>query len=149
VDRYLEIVNPLWAVDEVRAQVVRVHRETEGPEPVTTLTLRPTRTWQGFRAGQFVQVGVEIDGARRTRCFSISSSEVGGLEEFSITVRAHSEGLVSKYLATAAAPGLVLHLSQADGAFILPDELPDRLLMISGGSGITPVMSMLRTLVDR
>ncbi|HLN76240.1 MAG TPA: ferredoxin reductase [Nocardioidaceae bacterium] len=149
VDRYLEIVNPLWAVDEVRAQVVRVQRETEGPEPVTTLTLRPTRTWQGFRAGQFVQVGVEIDGARRTRCFSISSSEVGGLEEFSITVRAHSEGLVSKYLAAAAAPGLVLHLSQADGAFTLPDELPDRVLMISGGSGITPVMSMLRTLVDQ
>ncbi len=153
VDRYLELVNPMWAVEEVRARVVHVQHETEGAhdgaEPVTTLTLRPTSTWRGFRAGQFVQVGVEIDGARRTRCFSISTSEAESHETFSITVRAHTEGLVSKYLATRARPGLVLHLSQAQGDFTLPDELPDRLLMISGGSGITPVMSMLRTLVDR
>jgi stearoyl-CoA 9-desaturase NADPH oxidoreductase len=153
VDRYLEVVNPMWAVEEVRARVESVRRETDGPlddgGPVTTLTLRPTSTWRGFRAGQFVQVGVEIDGARRTRCFSISSSEAGGEEAFTITVRAHEEGLVSKYLATEAKAGLVLHLSQADGVFTLPDELPDRVLMISGGSGITPVMSMLRTLVDR
>ncbi len=148
VDRYLELVNPMWAVEEVRARVVHTQRETEGPEPVTTLTLQPTSTWRGFRAGQFVQVGVEIDGARRTRCFSISSSEATGDEAFTITVRAHEDGLVSKYLATQARPGLVLHLSQAEGVFTLPDELPDRLLMISGGSGITPLMSMLRTLVD-
>ena len=148
VDRYLEVVNPMWAVDEVRAEVVAVRREVDGPTPVSTLTLRPTSTWRGFRAGQFVQVGVEIDGARRTRCFSISSSEVGGDESFTITVRAHDEGLVSKHLASRAEPGLVLHLSQAEGEFTLPEERPDRLLMISGGSGITPVMSMLRTLAD-
>src|SRR5690606_36894555 len=75
VDRYLELVNPMWAVEEVRACVVAVRREVDGPAPVTTLTLEPTSTWRGFRAGQFVQVGVEIDGARRTRCFSISSAE--------------------------------------------------------------------------
>ena len=149
VDRYLELVNPMWAVEEVRAQVVRVQRETDGPEPVTTLTLRPTSTWRGFRAGQFVQVGVEVDGARRTRCFSISSAESGPDEPFTITVRPHADGLVSRHLATQAQPGVVLHLSQAEGTFTLPDELPDRLLMISGGSGITPVMSMLRTLAER
>ncbi len=116
---------------------------------MSTLTLRPTNTWRGFRAGQNVLVGVEIDGARRTRCFSLSSSEVRGRDELTITVRAHEEGLVSKYLARLTEPGLVVHLSQAEGAFTLPEQLPDRLLMISGGSGITPVMSMLRTLVDR
>ena len=145
VDRYLEVVNPMWAVNEVRARVVGVHRET--PD-VTTLTLRPTSTWRGFRAGQFVQVGVEIAGARRTRCFSISSAQ-SEQETIAITVRGHDEGLVSKHLAREAAPGLVVHLSQADGEFTLPDELPRRLLMISGGSGITPLMSMLRTLVDQ
>ena len=149
VDRYLELVNPMWAVEEVRARVEHVHRETDEPQPVTTLTLRPTSTWRGFRAGQFVQVGAEVDGARRTRCFSISSSERQGEETFTITVRAHEDGLVSKYLATRAEPGLVLHLSQADGVFTLPEDVPDRLVMISGGSGITPVMSMLRTLLDR
>jgi ferredoxin-NADP reductase len=147
VDRYLELVNPMWAAEEVRARVVDVRREVDGPEPVTTLSLQPTSTWRGFRAGQFVQVGVELDGARRTRCFSISSAESDG--PFTITVRAHDEGLVSAYLADAARPGLVLHLSQAEGDFTLPDALPDQLLMVSGGSGITPVMSMLRTLVER
>lgn len=148
VDRYLELVNPMWAVEEVRARVVDVRREVDGSAPVTTLTLEPTSTWRGFRAGQFVQVGVEIDGARRTRCFSISSPETAPADTFTITVRAHEDGLVSRHLATEAEPGPVLHLSQADGVFTLPEELPDRLLMISGGSGITPVMSMLRTLVE-
>lgn len=149
VDGYLELVDPMWAVEEVRARLVAVRREVDGPAPVTTLTLQPTSTWRGFRAGQFVQVGVEIDGARRTRCFSVSSAESGPAAPFTITVRAHEDGLVSRHLATGAAPGTVLHLSQADGAFTLPEQLPDRLLMISGGSGITPVMSMLRTLVAR
>src|SRR5699024_1441371 len=44
--------------------------------------------------------------------------------------------------------GMVLGLSQPDGEFTLPAERPQRLLLISGGSGITPVLSMLRTLVD-
>jgi stearoyl-CoA 9-desaturase NADPH oxidoreductase len=148
VDRYLELVNPMWAAEEVRARVVGVHRETDTPEPVTTITLRPTSTWQGFRPGQFVQVGVDIDGARRTRCFSLSSSAASGADQFTITVRAHAEGLVSRHLATQAAPGLVVHLSQAQGEFTLPDPLPERLLLVSGGSGVTPLMSMLRTLVD-
>ncbi len=146
VDRYLEIMNPMWAVHDVRARVIGIHPETD---EVTTLTLRPTSTWHGFRAGQFVQVGVEVDGARRTRCFSISSSEVGDPDTLTITVRAHDDGLVSAYLAHRARLGLVLHLSQAEGTFTLPETLPQRLLMISGGSGITPVMSMVRTLVDR
>ena len=41
---------------------------------------------------------------------------------------------------------MVVGLAQADGDFALPDARPERLLLISGGSGITPVMSMLRTL---
>ncbi|MGH3912488.1 MAG: hypothetical protein ACRDTC_03610, partial [Pseudonocardiaceae bacterium] len=45
-------------------------------------------------------------------------------------------------------PGAVVRLSQAQGGFGLPDELPGHLLLISGGSGITPVMSMLRTLCE-
>jgi len=135
----------MWAVNEVRARVVHIHQETDD---VTTLTLHPTSTWRGFRAGQNVLLGVEIDGARRTRCFSISSAETGRPDDFTITVRSHDEGLVSKYLANRAACGLVVHLSQAEGEFTLPQSLPDRLLMISGGSGITPLMSMLRTLVE-
>ncbi len=63
VDRYLEHINPMWAATEVRARVVDITRETSGENPVATLTLQPTSTWRGHRAGQHVQVGVEINGA--------------------------------------------------------------------------------------
>ncbi len=120
VDRYLEQVHPMWAAHEVRARVVNVHRETDGPHPVATLTLQPTSTWRGHRAGQYVQVGVEIGGARRTtRCFSISSAESGPGERFTITVRAHDDAdsrrSVSRFLVQEARPGQVLHLGQAEG----------------------------------
>ncbi|MEO7942008.1 MAG: ferredoxin reductase [Marmoricola sp.] len=157
VDRFLEQINPMWAATEVRARVVDVTRETGGENPVATLTLQPTSTWRGHRAGQYVQVGVEINGARRTtRCFSISSAESNPGEQFSITVRAHEEAKpgqqrVSKFLVREARPGQILHLSQAEGQFTMTESpatpTNNHLLMISGGSGITPVMAQIRTLL--
>ena len=151
VDHYLEQLNPMWAATEVRARVVSVVRETTGEHPVATLTLQPTSTWRGHRSGQYVQVGVEIDGRRTTRCFSISSAASLPGEQFSITVRAHEEGIVSKYLVREAQPGLLLHLSQAEGEFTVHESAAtptnNHLVMISGGSGITPVMSHVRTLL--
>lgn len=150
VDRYLERFNPMWAAHEVRARVVDVRREIDGPAPVATVTLQPTSTWGGFTAGQHVQFGVEVGGGRRiTRVFSISSGQSGPGERFTITIRANDEGTVSRHLVHDAQPGTLVHLSQAEGEFVLPDPLPERLLMISGGSGITPVMSMTRTLLDQ
>lgn len=152
VDRYLEIVNPMWAAHEVRARVIDVHREVDVPghPPVATLTLRPTNTWRGHRAGQHVQVGVEVAGARRTtRVFSLSSSDSRPGDDITITVRANPDGLVSRWLAEEMRPGAVVHLSQAQGDFVLPDRVPEHIIFISGGSGITPVMSMLRSLQRR
>ena len=153
VDHYLSRINPMWAAHEVRAQVVDVRRETDTPgAPVATLTLQPTTTWRGHRAGQYVQVGLDLPGSARrmTRCFSISSAASGPGEQITLTVRAHPEGQVSRYLVDAE-PGQLLHLSQAQGVFTLPitPATPgiDPLLFVTGGSGITPAMSMLRTLL--
>jgi stearoyl-CoA 9-desaturase NADPH oxidoreductase len=145
VDRYLELVHPMLTVRELRAVVTDVARSTDDN---LTLTLRPTRQWKGFVAGQFVQIAVDIDGVRRTRCYSPCSSQYRADGRFQLTIKAHPEGLVSQYLHAHAKPGLVLGLSQADGTFTLPDQRPDKVLMVSGGSGITPVLAMLRTLVD-
>lgn len=148
VDRYLELVNPMWAVREVRARIVSIERETHTAHPVATITLQPTSTWQGHRAGQHVQVGLEIDGSRRyVRVFTISSAASGPGERFTLTVRANDEGTVSSYLVERARPGQVLHLSQALGEFVLPEPVPSRLLFLTGGSGITPAMAMVRTLL--
>lgn len=156
VDRYLEQLNPMWAAHEVRARIVDVHREVDLPDhpTVATISLQPTSTWRGHRAGQHVQVGVEVDGARRTtRVFSVSSPESRPGDRFTITLRANpdapQERSVSRFLTERARPGTMVHLSQAQGDFVLPDHVPEHVLLVSGGSGITPVMSMLRTLQRR
>jgi len=156
VDRYLEIIDPMWSVHEVRGRVVDVRRETGGDAPVATITLQPTTGWRGHRAGQYVQVGVDLPGSRRTtRCFTISSAASAPGEPITLTVRSNvgERGLdsVSRYLVEDARPGTVVHLSQAEGGFCL-DESPatptnNHLLFITGGSGITPAMSMVRTLL--
>jgi ferredoxin-NADP reductase len=152
VDRYLEQINPMWAAHEVRARVVDVHREVDVPwhPPVATITLQPTSTWRGHRAGQHVQLSVEVEGARRTtRVFTISSPDSHAGDRLSITLRANPGGVVSRYLVERAEPGMMVHLSQAEGEFVLPDRMPEHVLFVSGGSGITPVMSMLRSLQRR
>lgn len=145
VDRYLELVHPMLTVRELRAVVTTVHRSTADS---VTLTLRPTRQWRGFRAGQFVQLTVEIDGVLRTRCYSPCSSQYRDDGQFEITVKAHAQGLVSQWLHAHARKGLVVGLAQADGIFTLAAQRPQQVVFISGGSGITPVLSMLRTLCD-
>jgi ferredoxin-NADP reductase len=145
VDRYLELVHPMLTVRELRAVVTDVHHSSADS---VTVTLRPTRQWRGFEAGQFVQLAVDIDGVRRTRSYSPSCSQRRADGRIEVTVKAHREGVVSQWLHASARPGLVVGLSQADGTFRLPTPRPDKLLLVSGGSGITPVLSMLRTLVD-
>jgi ferredoxin-NADP reductase len=145
IDRYLELVNPMLTVRDMRAEITEVRRPTADS---VTLTLRPTRQWRGFRAGQFVQLTVEIDGVYRTRCYSPACSQYRNDGRIELTVKAHPEGLVSRYLYANAAPGVVVGLAPADGAFHLPDQRPAKILLISGGSGITPVLAMLRTLCD-
>ena len=142
IDGYLEQINPMLVTGECRAEVLAVNH---GTTDSVTLTLRPNRVWQGIRAGQFVQVSVEIDGVRHTRCYSPASPEGPG-RRLEITVKRHPEGLVSNFLADNAHPGMVIGLSQADGDFHLPDSRPDSILLIGAGSGITPLMGILRTL---
>lgn len=156
VDRYLETWDPMWAARDVRARITDIRTETDvpGAPPVATLTLTPTRTWRGHRAGQYVQLGVELPGARRTtRCFTVASHDSKPGEPIEVTMRANPDGVVSRHLVgepgDRPALGQVVHLSQAQGEFTLPDRVPERLLLISGGSGITPVMSMLRSLQRR
>lgn len=144
VDRYVELVLPGFSLRDPRAEVVAVRYPTPNS---LTLRLRPNELWHGFRAGQFVSLSVEIDGVRRTRCYSPALSE-HARAELELTIRVHPEGLVSGYLRANARPGTVVELAQADGEFVLARTRPEHLLLISGGSGITPVMSMLRTLCD-
>ncbi len=141
VDRYTEVFDRTWTVNDARAKVVAVRRQT--PRSVT-LTLQPNDAWQGFKAGQHINLTVEIDGRRRTRCYSPANSE--GSPVIELTVGLHDGGLVSTHLYEHAEPGMVVHLDSVGGDFVMPTVRPRRILLVSGGSGITPVLSMLRTL---
>lgn len=142
IDGYLEQIRPTMVTSECRAEVVAVRH---GTKDSVTLSLRPNRVWRGSQAGQFVNVSVEIDGVRHTRCYSPASAE-GSRREVEITVKRHPDGLVSNFLADHAQPGMVIVLSQADGDFQLPESRPDSILLIGAGSGITPLMAIIRTL---
>jgi ferredoxin-NADP reductase len=139
IDDYLGLVDRAWSVHDVRARVARVERETSD---TTSLYLKPNENWRGFRAGQFVQISAAIAGVRVTRCFSVSSApeDRGHLR---LTMKAVPDGRMSGWARCGARVGDVVELSQAMGEFVLPDPLPSRLLFVSGGSGVTPILSML------
>jgi stearoyl-CoA 9-desaturase NADPH oxidoreductase len=144
VDHYLELVNPLWSLASTRALLVDLRSETRD---VTTLVLDPGPDWGPHQAGQHVRIQLDIDGRRRTRYFTVSSSPRRADGLITLTVKAGEDAFVSRFLQTHARPGLVVEISEPRGEFVLPDPLPDHVLLVSGGSGITPVMSMLRTLL--
>lgn len=144
IDRYLTLVNPLWALETRRALLLETHRETQD---VTTLVFDPGHGWGPHDAGQHVRIDVDIDGRRRTRYFTVSSRPARDDGLVTLTVKGHPDGFVSRFLQTHARPGLVIEMSEPRGEFVLPYPRPDQLLFVSGGSGITPTMSMLRTLI--
>jgi ferredoxin-NADP reductase len=138
-DDYLTLVNPLWSTRELRGRVVAVVPETAD---AATIVVRPSRP-QAHRPGQYVKVGVDIDGVRHWRTYSLTS--VPGTSTLSFTVKAIPDGIVSNHLVRALQVGAVLHLEPPQGEFVLPDPLPRKALFLTGGSGVTPVMGMLRS----
>ncbi|HEX5678005.1 MAG TPA: ferredoxin reductase [Alcanivorax sp.] len=138
---YLALFDPLQSAREVRARVIGVHRESD---QAVTLTLQPNRLWKGHRAGQHVLLGVEIDGVRHQRCFSLSSAPG---EAPTLSVKRQGEGGVSDHLVNRCRAGDLLTLAEPSGDFVLPEAVPERLLMVTAGSGITPVHSIVKSLL--
>src|SRR5947208_6661157 len=149
LDRQLEFwlrkLDPTFARREVRARITGIVVETSETK---TFVLRPGRQWAGFTAGQYVTLDVEIDGVRTRRCYSISSA-VDAERSFTITVRRAEGGRVSSWLHDQAKVGDVVTIGAAAGDFVLPDPLPAKLLLVSGGSGITPIFALLLELAGR
>ena len=139
---YLGLINPLWSADELRGRVEAVRFEAPA---AATLVIRPGRGWRGHRPGQWVRVGVDVGGVRHWRTFSLSSPPRQD-GRITITVKAARDGTVSPFLVRGMQPGTVIRLGQAEGEFVLPSPVPRRLLFVTAGSGITPVMAMLRQL---
>ena len=137
---YLDVIAPLRNPSVLRAKIVQVRPETRDS---VTLVLQPGRGWRPHQPGQYVRLGVDVDGVRLWRAYSVTSAP-GGL---SVTVNAVPEGAVSNHLVRNARRGMLVHLDLPTGDFTVPLPRPDKVLFVTAGSGITPVMGILRSLL--
>jgi len=142
-DDYLELINPLWSTRELRGRIVSIEPETAD---AATVVIKPGYQWSGHQPGQYLRIGLDINGRRHWRAYSLTSDPWREDGNISITVKNVDEGVVSPYLVRRGRPGSIVALGGVEGNFLLPDPLPAKLLFISAGSGITPIMSMLRSL---
>jgi ferredoxin-NADP reductase len=138
---YLDLVNPLRAGADLRGRIEAVHPETDD---AATIVIKPGRGWRGHVAGQYIRLGVDVDGVRLWRAYSVTSPTSRADGRITITVKAMPDGKVSNHLVRKVKPGTVIHLDQASGDFVLPAVKPAKVLYLTAGSGITPAMGMLR-----
>ena len=141
---YLELVNPLWTSHALQARVESVWDETKDAR---TLTLRPGINWRSHRAGQHLRIGVPLGGMHHTRTYTISSPPERDDGCITITVKAIAGGRISHHLVRNVPVGAYLPIGLPHGDFYLPDAQPVKPLFITAGSGITPAISMLRSLI--
>ena len=142
----LDVFHPLrGGRPGLQGRVVSVTAET--PESATVL-VKPGRDWAGHVPGQYVRVGVDVDGVRLWRTYSLTH---GPRRDrcLSFTVKAIPGGVVSNHLVHRIRAGQMIQLEQAEGEFVLPVPMPPKLLLVTAGSGITPVIGMLRNLFSR
>ncbi len=138
---FLDLFNPLRAGADLRGRIEEIHLETED---AATLVIRPGADWAGHVPGQYVRIGIDVDGVRLWRAYSLTSDRTRADGCISITVKAMPGGKVSNHLVHRTTPGTLVHLDQAAGEFVLPTPAPAKALFVTAGSGITPVMGMLR-----
>jgi ferredoxin-NADP reductase len=138
---YLDLVDPLRSGADLRGRIEAVVPETADS---ATVVIRPGRGWRGHTPGQYVRIGIDVDGVRQWRAYSVTSVLDRADDCFTVTVKAIPGGKVSNHLVRRARPGTVVQLDQATGDFVLPAAAPAKALFVTAGSGITPVMGMLR-----
>jgi ferredoxin-NADP reductase len=146
-DDYTRLANPLWSARELRGRILEVRRETSDS---ATLVIKPGWGFSfDYQPGQYLGIGLLVDGRWRWRSYSLTSSPCRGARTVTITVKAMPEGFLSAHLVDGVQAGTIVRLAAPQGNFVLPDPAPPAMLFVTAGSGITPVMSMLRTLVRR
>lgn len=138
---FLDLVAPLRRGTDLRGRVEQVVPETRD---AATIVIRPGKDWAGHVPGQYVRIGIDVDGVRQWRAYSLTHGPRPD-GRISVTVKAVPDGLVSHHLVHDLRPGTMVHLEQAAGEFVLPPG-GGRYLFVTAGSGITPVIGMLRNL---
>ncbi|MFG3524982.1 ferredoxin reductase [Nocardia nova] len=152
-DDYLHLVNPLWSARELRGRIIEVRKETADS---VTLVIKPGWGFDfTFTPGQYIGIGVLVDGRWHWRSYSLTCPpdwthrDNRAERVISIAVKAMPEGFLSSHLVNGVPQGTVVRLAAPQGGFVLPEPPPAKVLFVTAGSGITPVMAMLRTMDRR
>lgn len=152
-DDYLHLVNPLWSARELRGRIIEVRKETADS---VTLVIKPGWGFDfTFTPGQYIGIGVLVEGRWHWRSYSLTCPpdwthrDNRAERVISIAVKAMPEGFLSSHLVNGVPQGTVVRLAAPQGGFVLPEPPPAKVLFITAGSGITPVMAMLRTMDRR
>ncbi|QXQ10622.1 ferredoxin reductase [Paeniglutamicibacter sp. Y32M11] len=136
-----------WHPQEFTAECVETIPEVGGMK--TFLFRRSDGAPLAFRAGQYLNIAFPVNGEEQDpvdRSYSLSSSPTEPWT-FSVTVKRDPAGLVSPWVHENVKPGTILDMLGPVGAFHLPDaDRRARYLLLAAGAGITPIMSMLRTI---
>jgi 3-ketosteroid 9alpha-monooxygenase subunit B len=127
----------------VSLRVKDVVRETQDAISIILDVPESSSRHFGYQAGQFLTLLVCVNGRQHRRCYSMSSSP-SACEDLRITVKRDRDGVVSNWLNDTATPGTDIHVLPPEGRFILRDTDRD-MVAFAGGSGITPVFSLLRS----
>jgi stearoyl-CoA 9-desaturase NADPH oxidoreductase len=138
---YLDVIDPLRSSADLRGRIVAIKPETRD---AVSVVIKPGRGWRGHTPGQYVRIGIDVDGVRQWRAYSLTSETTD--DTIAITVKAIPDGKVSNHLVRRATVGTVVQLDQAAGEFTLGSQAPAKILFLTAGSGVTPVMGMLRNM---
>ena len=142
---YLDVIDPLRSGSALRGRIVAIHPETRD---AVSIVIKPGRGWRSHTPGQYIRIGVDVDGVRQWRAYSLTSDTARTDGCIAITVKAIPGGKVSNHLVRRATVGTVIQLDHAAGDFTLPVAVPSKILFLTAGSGITPVMGMLRNMAE-
>ena len=142
-DFWLGLLNRSWTWDRPLARVLEGRVESAD---AVTLVLKPNRHWRGFRAGQHLNIGAEIDGRRVTRSYSLSDRPRAD-GRIAITVKRVEGGKLSNHLCDRVREGEMLSIDAAYGDLHWPVAGEAVGLFLAAGSGITPLMSLTRAWV--
>jgi ring-1,2-phenylacetyl-CoA epoxidase subunit PaaE len=125
-------------------KIVKVVRETK--DAVSIYVTEADGSAVEFQPGQFLSVDVTVDGERLRRAYSMASACLPDVPVH-VTVKRIEDGLVSNHLNDTVAAGQEIEVLGPSGNFTIePREVNERhLVMVAGGIGITPIMSILET----
>ncbi|MCM3566901.1 NO-inducible flavohemoprotein [Neobacillus mesonae] len=132
-----------------------VDKKVVESDVITSFYLKPVdhKPIADFQPGQYISIKLEIEGEKYTHIRQYSLSDAPGKGYYRISVKREAgtpnpDGTVSNYLHDSVEEGEILNISAPAGDFVLDTSKKGPVVLLSGGVGLTPMMSMLKTLVE-